>query len=439
MTEPGHNVFDNAILCTPRPSSGIDCNQLVLHRYPLPSSYPTNHVLIKVDRFGFSTNNITYQVLGEHPHFRYFDFHPIPDAKSGSVSSKTHGLVPVWGFGTVVVSTHPKIQVGERVYGYFSLAKYLLLPITPTDVTEHAFYVSRPHLPSDRRPYNHVIRCANDPQYSSNPKVEDLTMLYRPLFWTAYWFEDWLFSSGYRDGASSILISSASSKTAFCLAYLVQKRIKKGEVGSNTKVIGLTSGKNLAFTNSLGLYNDVLTYDNYAASPLFYGKGTERWVYVDVASNGTLNKQLFAHFSSPYTGRLAACITLGLTNASPSGADVKWNENSSASLTTSTTSSPSSKGQGDMSQFWPQLEHFFMPEWLSIRRRQMSPKEIAVRQNEAWKELIQDGSDWVKLERYFGVEAIKRAYDRLVREGIGPEAGLIWSLWEQEPQIKSRL
>ena len=80
-----------------------------------------------------------------------------------------------------------------------------------------------------------------------------------------------------------------------------------------------------------------------------------------------------------------------------------------------------------------------MPEWLSIRRRQTSPKEIAVRQNEAWKELIQDGSDWVKLERHFGVEAVKRAYDRLVREGIGPEAGLIWSLWEQESQIKSRL
>jgi hypothetical protein len=30
---------------------------------------PPNHVLLKVDRFGFSANNITYGMLGEDPHF----------------------------------------------------------------------------------------------------------------------------------------------------------------------------------------------------------------------------------------------------------------------------------------------------------------------------------------------------------------------------------
>ena len=61
----------NEALCVPRPSSGLDCNQLVLNKHPIPSQrLPVNHVLIKVDRFGFSTNNITYQALGEHPHFR---------------------------------------------------------------------------------------------------------------------------------------------------------------------------------------------------------------------------------------------------------------------------------------------------------------------------------------------------------------------------------
>lgn len=60
----------NEAFCVPRPSSGLACNQLVLNTHPFPSSLPVNHVLIKVDRFGFSTNNITYQALGEHPHFR---------------------------------------------------------------------------------------------------------------------------------------------------------------------------------------------------------------------------------------------------------------------------------------------------------------------------------------------------------------------------------
>jgi len=81
---------------------------------------------------------------------------------------------------------------------------------------------------------------------------------------------------------------------------------------SNTKIIGLTSRKNVAFTNGLNLYYEVLSYDNYPGSPLLYAKATERWIYVDVAGNENLNRNLFAHFSSPYTGRLSACI--GLTS-----------------------------------------------------------------------------------------------------------------------------
>ncbi|KAK2461200.1 hypothetical protein APHAL10511_006727 [Amanita phalloides] len=323
MSEDVSNI-ENEILCVSRPSSGLDCNKLVLDKHAFSSSYPANHVLIKVDRFGFSTNNMTYQALGEHPHFRYFDFHLIPGG--GNISTETHGLIPVWGFGTIVVSTHPKIQVGERIYGYLSLAKYLLLSVSPTDVNRYSFYILRPHLPADRRPYNQIIRCATDPQYSRDPMLEDLTMLYRPLFWTAYWCEDWIFASKYR-GASFILISSASSKTAFSLAYLMQKRIKRGEVNANTKVIGLTSKKNIDFTTGLDLYHEVLTYDTFAGSPLFYGKATERWIYVDVASNQNLNQNLFSHFSSPYTGRLAACIGLGLTNVSPSSGQtepIEW-------------------------------------------------------------------------------------------------------------------
>jgi hypothetical protein len=75
---------------------------------------------------------------------------------------------------------------------------------------------------SDRQPYNQIIQCASDAQYNPLPAIEDLTMLYQPLFWTSCWCEDWLFSSHYR-GTKGVIISSASSKTAFCLAYLIGK------------------------------------------------------------------------------------------------------------------------------------------------------------------------------------------------------------------------
>jgi tRNA U38,U39,U40 pseudouridine synthase TruA len=54
----------------------------------------------------------------------------------------------VWGFGTVIKSTHPKIQEGERIYGYLAPTRYLLLPVSPNDVNKFSFYIPRPHLPA---------------------------------------------------------------------------------------------------------------------------------------------------------------------------------------------------------------------------------------------------------------------------------------------------
>ena len=61
----------NITLSSPRPSSGQDPNAPIIAVSSKPVDCPPNHVLVKVDKFGFSANNITYQALGEHPHFRF--------------------------------------------------------------------------------------------------------------------------------------------------------------------------------------------------------------------------------------------------------------------------------------------------------------------------------------------------------------------------------
>lgn len=155
----------NLTICHPRLSSGQNSNTATLAKSLLPSVLPANHVLIKVDRFGYSANNVTYQALGEVPHFqyvcfrsgaiylmevrfrRYFDFHAAPEAPESGVSPSTHGVTPVWGFGTVVASTHLAIHFGERVYGYFAPTRFLVFSVSPSDVNRYAFAVSRPHLP----------------------------------------------------------------------------------------------------------------------------------------------------------------------------------------------------------------------------------------------------------------------------------------------------
>ncbi|KAF8889576.1 hypothetical protein BD779DRAFT_1439025 [Infundibulicybe gibba] len=426
------DIPQSSTLCVPRPSKAKDPHAAVVATAPFSAQIPSNFVLIKIDRFGFSANNVTYQALGEHPHFRYFDFHPAPDVP-GVSSPSIHGVIPVWGFGTIARSSHPKIHEGERVYGYFATSQYILVPVSPNDVNKHSFYVPRPHLPPDRRPYNQIIRCASDPQYNPTPIAEDLAMLYRPLFWTSFWCEDWIATSDYRGHANRVLVTSASSKTAFCLAYLMRKRH-----GDNIRIVGLTSMGNLGFTKGLELYHDVLDYDTFASADALQAKEDNRWIYVDVAGNEELTQRILARWSSQHTGQLAAWISLGATNLSPSqgAASLDWKANTS--LETPTSSTPSGANNTPVLSH-PQCEHFFMPEWLDVRKRQLSLAEIFTRQNQAWKELMVDCEGWVNIKRTYGAEEVKDAYLTVARGGLGPDAGLIWSMWDKGKDLMSKL
>jgi hypothetical protein len=194
------------------------------------------------------------------------------------------------------------------------------------------------------------------------------------------------------------------------------------------KVIGLTSRGNLDFTNGLGLYDQVLEYSTFAGEQIMWGTREERWIYVDVSGSEDINSKVHAHFGSPYTPILAAGVTLGMTTLSPSDSSAKWSENTFEASSTA-----------DASLFWPKMENFFMPEWLDIRRQELSLREIVSRQATAWENLMRDGAGWVKMERVYGEESVREAYEKIAQGGLGPQKGLVWSLWGEHEQVKARL
>jgi uncharacterized protein DUF2855 len=73
---------------------------------PEANSLPDEALLIKVDRFAFTANNITYATLGEQ--LKYWQLFPAPEG---------FGNIPVWGLGEVIASRHPSIEIGERLFG----------------------------------------------------------------------------------------------------------------------------------------------------------------------------------------------------------------------------------------------------------------------------------------------------------------------------------
>ena len=73
-------------------------------------------IVVDIDKFAFTANNVTYARLGDQiPYWRFF---PAPEG---------WGYIPVWGIGNVTRSLLPEVNEGERVYGYFPMATHLLM------------------------------------------------------------------------------------------------------------------------------------------------------------------------------------------------------------------------------------------------------------------------------------------------------------------------
>ncbi|MBC7978594.1 MAG: DUF2855 family protein, partial [Myxococcales bacterium] len=216
-----------------------------------------------LERFGLTANNVTYGALGDA--LGYWKF--FPEARPG------WGRLPVWGFARVERSTVEGVDVGERVYGYFSMSSHLV--VQPRRVDVAGFLDGAAHRRELSPIYNQYLRTSSDPSYRADS--EGAQVVLRPLFATAYFLADYLQSSDWL-GSDAVLISSASSKLASLTALLLGDAARR----DGREVVGLTSPGNAAYVVGLGLYDRVVTYD--AVSSLT----PRRTTYVDVAGNTTL-------------------------------------------------------------------------------------------------------------------------------------------------------
>ncbi|HET6564980.1 MAG TPA: DUF2855 family protein, partial [Xanthomonadales bacterium] len=241
-----------------------DLTQTRLQRQDLPA-LNEGEVLCQVDRFALTANNVTYGVVGER--IGYWKFFPADEG---------WGVIPVWGFADVIESQHPDIPVGERLYGYWPMGTHVVLK--PEAVKPERLVDGSAHRAALPPVYNSYSRTAGEPHFEA--EMENERMLLMPLYATSWCLYDFLRDNVYF-GASRVLIISASSKTALGLAMAL------AEDESSPACTALTSARNFAWVSGLGLYQDVLAYDDVdqldASIPT---------VIVDMSGNGALLARL---------------------------------------------------------------------------------------------------------------------------------------------------
>jgi hypothetical protein len=238
---------------------------------PAPPLAP-GQVRLAIEHFALTANNITYAAFGEA--MSYWGFFPSDDATDRA----SWGRIPVWGFAVVAASTTEGVAVGERVYGCFPMASHCVLQ--PVRVNDKGFMDGAPHRRELHPVYNQYVLCRSDPAYLADREPEQA--LLRPLFFTSWLIDDFLADNAFF-GAQQVLLSSASSKTAYGTAWCLKRR---GDV----QVVGLTSAANKPFVESLGCYDRVVTYDQVPHEPAVPS------VYVDMAGSGPLRLAVHTRF-----------------------------------------------------------------------------------------------------------------------------------------------
>ncbi|MFM9976515.1 MAG: DUF2855 family protein [Sphingomonadaceae bacterium] len=246
-------------------------------------------VRLAVESFSVTANNVTYAVVGDA--FGYWNFFPAPDG---------FGIIPMWGHARVTASKHAGIGIGERLYGYLPMASHL--DILPGNVTAGSLIDTAAHRQPMSPIYNSYSRINADPEHDPDKEAE--RMLFGPLFKTSFLIEAMLRRADWF-GATALVMTSASSKTAMALASVAKA------LSPNVRRIGLTSASNLDFVKRSALYDVVLAYDDTRSLP------DAACVVVDFAGNSAVLRQL--HEASGE--RLKYSCLVGATHVAARGSD----------------------------------------------------------------------------------------------------------------------
>jgi Protein of unknown function (DUF2855) len=331
-------------------------------------------VRVRVEQFALTANNITYAAFGEA--MNYWQFFPTQE--------EGWGCIPVWGFATVVQSNCAGVAVGERLWGYWPFGSHTVLQ--PAKLSPQGFFDAAEHRRELHVLYNQYLRCNADPFYTAD--TEAIQALLRPLFITSFLIDDFVADNDFF-GAKVLLLSSASSKTAYGTAHQLRQR-------TGVEVVGLTSTGNKTFCESLGCYHRVITYEDLAQIP-----ADAAVLYIDFAGSAPLRKSIHERFAN-----LKYDCAIGAAHVGELG---------------------SGKGLPG-----PQTVMFFAPAQAKKRAAEWSPQVLGERLVKAWRSFTQHATNpqnpWITVQQHQGTDAAQALYAQVLSGSGNPRLGHIVSL-----------
>jgi hypothetical protein len=332
-------------------------------------------VRLRIERFAVTANTVTYATTGDV--LGYWDFFP--------TGEPGWGHVPAMGWAEIVESRHPEIATGGRYYGWFPMARYVDMTVTPV---ADGVRDDGPHRAAHAPVYRAYVATDRDAFYKPGTDAEDRHALLRGLFITGWLAEDY-FADNDWFGARRVVVLSASSKTAIGFARCADAR-------AAIEVIGVTSSRNHAFTHRLGCYDEVVTYDEIddlpAATPV---------VSIDMAGNGPVLAAVHARFGD----QLKHSMAVGRSHHdAPARA---------AALA------------------GPKPVFFFAPSQVKKRVQDWGLRSYQERVAASLNGFVDWSREWLAVEHSFGRERAAATWHDVQSGRVAADVGYVVSLWDR--------
>ncbi|NER16447.1 DUF2855 family protein [Spongiivirga citrea] len=322
-------------------------------------------VLFEIERFSFTSNNITYAVVGET--IGYWNFFQ---------ADEPNGIIPCWGYAKVIKSNNEAIKVGEEYYGYWPMSCYL--KVNPENIKPFGFVDGTTH----RKPLPPIYNFYAKKPESFSDVQKGYYSIIKPLFTTAFLNYGFLEEENFFD-ADQILLTSASSKTALGIAYMLFLNKEK----HGKKIIGLTSAKNKQFLQETGFYDQVISYDDIPDIPDL------KTTMVDLGGN----IELLLRISDQLKTSLKFTSLIGLAD---------W------------------KSAGDMKKV-PNSKFFFAPDYATKLFTKIGPDKANQLINDAQEKFTELAQNWMHLEFVNFEAGIKKLYLDILQGKVDPSKGYV--------------
>ncbi|MGC7100449.1 DUF2855 family protein [Amycolatopsis lurida] len=242
---------------------------------PVPARPGPGQVLLQIERFVLTSNNLTYARNGGELGY----WAPFPSPEAG------WGRVPAWGAARVVDGDPELPGSGELLVGFVPMATHIVVEATPLPAGLRA-------TAPDRSGMYPLYRDMNRPEGT----LDDVALAVGPgVTPSAAHLHDELGTSA----PAQVVFSSATSRTALTTAVLLRR--------AGSRVVGLTASERVDVAVRAGVFDQVLPYTEVAEIPNLPGTA-----YVDVAGRPEITDAVHRTLGSA----LARSIRVGGTHAS---------------------------------------------------------------------------------------------------------------------------